>query len=201
MPFKTPNFEDELKRADALMAQGKRSEAHRVLLNLRRCHFFSEELHDRLAACESAAAHENVSRNQKRTNVSHWWSPFHYFGSRANAGLHWILSGRDDNERRKWRTMVLEEFASNPELLFSALQFPELPFDRFDHPAVNERLATLRAQLLAKGYDDAKLRALLHVYKNRKWDDRIALAGCATVSIVVIFVICLAVIGFNHLRT
>src|SRR5690349_21167297 len=119
-------------------------------------------------------------------------------GSRVRAGLHWFLSGRDDERSRKWLGIVLKESAQAPEDLFRSLYFPELPFDRFSHPAVKERLAKLKADLAARGFDEPKLIALLLKPPSRL-GNFFGAAGCVTVILIIVGILLLAVEGWHAL--
>jgi hypothetical protein len=198
MSQKMDSLEDLLKKVEDLSARRKWDRARAVLNRAEDEYFFSESLHDYLGEKCWRHAEEYVERCRKPRGYLH--GPHTRVGERAQAGLHWILSDKDDDKRSKWRDVAMAEFAGDPEHLFELLRFPELPFDRFSHPVVRERLANFRQQLLAKGFGDEELRALL--WKGRKSKgvigDKIALMGCAFVCMLFMAVLMCAWIGLKY---
>jgi hypothetical protein len=186
MAKKQINLDDALKRADDLMAQHKFRDALNLLRDAEQQHFFNESLHDRIGACEWSEV-EELTRADTRNSAlaSHL---IYRISQRTSAGLHWYLSGEDDDIRRIWRERVIEEFIRDPENLFRALHFPALPFGRFTHPAVNARLEQLKALLAERGFNDEKLKTLLAKPVNRKCNDKVALLGCALISLVILVI-------------
>ena len=147
-----------LRTVDDLLAHGDTKSSNKLLFNSDSQYFFDEAVQDKRGLYCWATAEE---AKEGKLGSANCWSPYLRIGHRASAGLHWILSGEDDEIRRTWRKLVLDEFQRDPEKLFAAMRFPELPFDRFTHPAVKSRLTELHEQLRARGFDDEKLRTLL----------------------------------------
>jgi len=72
-------------------------------------------------------------------------------GEYLTAGLHWSLSGRDDEAARSCIDRFVSFYGSD-EQLYEAYKFRQPPFGLSDSAAVNERLEALKQRMLDAGH-------------------------------------------------
>jgi len=157
---------------------------------------FNEGFHDRMGQCYWAMAQgKPVDERGRLRNRPPRMSQLHL---KLLAGQHWFLSPVEDTSRNEARALAFEDCILSPSGFFHLFRFPELPFDRFESPAVRERLEDLRHLLEVAGCDETQLRGWLDPPRSsrppptlgQRIVQRLACTGCAILAL-------LAMVGFG----